>query len=133
MSPKQEELSFHESTSAAALITPDGKTVVIEHSLSSGKTLRFGLTVDAASELLHRLSTMLSASMGDAGFVRMTKVSGAHANATEEPGAVALCLVEDGPKVSHYFLMQAATSASLRKELRSAEANAVSAVRLPRA
>ena len=139
MSITREELSFHPAKSVAPLIGgADGKTVVLQCTLESGVTINIAFDADHANQLTQNLATLLSSSLnsqtsiGGAGFVRMTEISQANANATDSPGRVALGLI-DTVGLAHYFSFPVETSGALRSALRTAESAARAGVRLPRA
>jgi hypothetical protein len=134
----QEELAYVSATSVTPLISPDGKTVVLKYAMDAGQGVNIALDAEQSNELLRNLVQILSASLnnqtaiGGAGFVRMTPTNRAQARATDEPGQIALCLIDEAG-VAHYYSFPSDTSAELRRELRSAENKARAGVRVPRA
>lgn len=117
----------------------DGSRVTLEFTLTDvAKPLPLSLSVEAIRELHHHLGRLLTASFkdpapGEIGFVRMTDVTVAEAQApADDPGHVAMKLTADDQTV-HFFRLALATSQALRPQLRSAEARAAQSGRLPSA
>lgn len=134
-----EQVGYYPCDGASVLVSPDGKTVLLELTLNSGQQkLCFGMDAKTVKKVTQDLARAASAKLGDTtvvggtGFVGMTPVLKASASATDEVGKVALCLI-DQQNLAHYFLLQTQASTDLRTRLKAAEKVADKGVRLPRA
>ncbi|QOZ66577.1 hypothetical protein WN72_09465 [Bradyrhizobium arachidis] len=131
-------MSFLPAHSVDALLSADGKVVALKFTLDGGKSVSIGLDPEHASNLAQTVTALLSSSLnhqtavGGKGFVKMMPISRATAHATEQPGVVALGLL-DGSGLAHYFVLQSETSSQLRSALRAAEAKSRTGVQMPKA
>lgn len=110
-----------EAEKAEILMTPDGKTIVIEYDIGASQPLRVALPFDLTRDLMARITQVASATMNGPGFVRLTPVTAIDAQPTDIHGHVFLSLYDE-LRLPHHYSLPLELSAPLRSRIRSAEA-----------
>lgn len=129
---KSETAQTLNADGAEALMTTDGKIIVIEYDVGQDKPLRVALPFDVTRDLLAKITHLATATLDAPSFIRMTPVTAVDAQPTDIPGHLSFTLYDE-MKLAHHWALPLELSVRLRPRLRAVEAASKQDGRPPRA